>query len=280
MASAGTVRTPRSLDDFQTSVGDPHLSIENFTRDFGAYPDTHPLAGEARKWTVSLMHRRALDIPGWLQKITGREPSHLYLSIHDPDGNEVTQIHGLPHDDNGNSNITGGFCNHLRTVFGIRPSMEGAEEIHSWAFSMEQMAARLGNAAVIGAAINALKPDYKPYLPFIQGVNSNTIARNMLIAMNLELPRDVEGRWWNDGKIWAPGFANKDAFRMVRFLEAANPNLFYDENADLGHFPQKKFVRDLERLNPAFVSAQIQKGHETISQYARIQSPSPPVLAA
>lgn len=180
---------------------------DDFTDSACALPTEHCHKPE-EGWSIHLVAREAIELPNWLERLAGQNPVHLYLSLRDPEGNELTQIHGLPMDNRtGEPSITGEYFDDIRVVTQNRMNpARSVSDIKLWEGNQLDFMKKVGNALYAGKEINAQDYSYLPYVPFIQSLNSNSIAREMVNAMNLPMPEEIKGHWWQDSdKIWAPG---------------------------------------------------------------------------
>lgn len=235
----------KPCDVFEAAAGQPRLS-EDYLNSFSG----------REGWSIHLVARRALDLPPWLEWIPGRDPVHLYVSLRDPDGKEITQIHGLPFDrTTGKPSIVGNADDSLRAVFDRRMNKAASvAEYELWRGHATEFAKKVGNAALTAYTINAKDYDYHAYFPFFQSRNSNSIARGIVTSMGLSLPQEVEGKWWDIGRrseIWAPG-VTRGTFNRV----AGAPSLF-DQVKDIGEAFAKGLSTLVNGLTTGMVSAAV-----------------------
>ena len=254
----------KPCEHFEHHAGDPELT-QDYLQKFGDCED----------WSIHLVARKAFDLPRWVEAITWRDPVHLFISLRDPNGKEITQIHGLPFDrKTGEQSIVGDYDDTIKAVFDRRMGREIISETELWRGKAKDFAAKIANAASAGNTINKKDYKYRPYLPFFEGRNSNSVAREMIEAMGLKIPAHIKAKWWNIWdrvtSLWAPGVVRGAFNRVSRAQET------FDHLSSLPDIFAKGFQHFVTALSPGMVRASVLA--QNISPGKNTPNPALPAL--
>ncbi|MEM6780359.1 MAG: hypothetical protein AAF569_00690 [Pseudomonadota bacterium] len=173
------------------------------------------------EWSIDLRSRTVLDVP-----FIRNDPVHLYLSLVDPNGEEVGQIHGFPFDrDTGEKSVAGWFGNTLRAVFNTHMDSQQTTLVEQlWSGSRDEFASKLTRAAETMEQLNDGNLQYHPYIPLLNEQNSNAMARKVMEVMDLRIPDSIRSSFFSFGRniTWAPGFARQDFEGVARANQRIN----------------------------------------------------------